>query len=60
LECPPATKLVTFEVGGETGVGVLTYDGVVDSGFATMSELLARTAVVIDSPTLGRLGAALR
>jgi hypothetical protein len=40
LECLPATKLVTFEVGGETGVGVLTYDGVVDSGFATMSELL--------------------
>jgi hypothetical protein len=31
---------VTFEVGGETGVGVLTDDRVIDSGFATMSESL--------------------
>ena len=34
-------KLVTYEAGGETRTGVLTEDGVVDSGFATMKELLA-------------------
>ena len=33
-------KLVTYEVGGAVRVGVLTGDGVVDSGFATMRELL--------------------
>jgi 2-keto-4-pentenoate hydratase/2-oxohepta-3-ene-1,7-dioic acid hydratase in catechol pathway len=33
-------KLVTYEAGGRTGTGVLTSDGVVDSGFATMSEWL--------------------
>jgi 2-keto-4-pentenoate hydratase/2-oxohepta-3-ene-1,7-dioic acid hydratase in catechol pathway len=33
-------KLVTYEAGGRTGTGVLTDDGVVDSGFATMTELL--------------------
>jgi acylpyruvate hydrolase len=34
-------KLVTYEAGGQTRTGVLTDDGVVDAGFATMSELLA-------------------
>src|SRR4051794_32228451 len=34
-------KLVTYEVGGEARTGVLTDDGVIDSGFATMSQWLA-------------------
>ena len=34
-------KLVTYEAGGETRTGVLTEHGVIDSGYATMSELLA-------------------
>jgi acylpyruvate hydrolase len=33
-------RLVTYEARGRTSTGVLTADGVVDSGFATMSELL--------------------
>jgi 2-keto-4-pentenoate hydratase/2-oxohepta-3-ene-1,7-dioic acid hydratase in catechol pathway len=33
-------KLVTYETGGETRTGVLTDAGVVESGFATMSQLL--------------------
>jgi 2-keto-4-pentenoate hydratase/2-oxohepta-3-ene-1,7-dioic acid hydratase in catechol pathway len=33
-------KLVSYEVGGEARTGVLTDDGVIDSGFATMSEWL--------------------
>ena len=33
-------KLVTYETAGESRTGVLTDDGVLDSGFATMSELL--------------------
>jgi 2-keto-4-pentenoate hydratase/2-oxohepta-3-ene-1,7-dioic acid hydratase in catechol pathway len=33
-------KLVTYEAGGQSRVGVLSDDGVVDAGFATMSELL--------------------
>ena len=33
-------KLVTYEASGRTRAGVLTEDGVVDSGFATMGELL--------------------
>jgi 2-keto-4-pentenoate hydratase/2-oxohepta-3-ene-1,7-dioic acid hydratase in catechol pathway len=33
-------KLVTYEAGGQTRAGVLTDDGVVDSGYATMSEWL--------------------
>lgn len=33
-------KLVTYEAGGRTSTGVLTDGGVVDSGFATMGELL--------------------
>jgi 2-keto-4-pentenoate hydratase/2-oxohepta-3-ene-1,7-dioic acid hydratase in catechol pathway len=33
-------KLVTYEAGGETRAGVLTENGVLDSGFATMGELL--------------------
>jgi 2-keto-4-pentenoate hydratase/2-oxohepta-3-ene-1,7-dioic acid hydratase in catechol pathway len=33
-------KLVTYQASGETRTGVLTEDGVVDSGFATMRELL--------------------
>jgi 2-keto-4-pentenoate hydratase/2-oxohepta-3-ene-1,7-dioic acid hydratase in catechol pathway len=37
-------KLVTYEAGSETRAGVLTDDGVIDSGFATMSELLAAGA----------------
>src|SRR4051812_13973953 len=40
LECAPAMKLVTYEAGGETRTGVLTESGVLDSGFATMRELL--------------------
>src|SRR5947209_10665744 len=34
-------KLVTYQAGGETRAGVLTDDGVLDSGYATMRELLA-------------------
>jgi 2-keto-4-pentenoate hydratase/2-oxohepta-3-ene-1,7-dioic acid hydratase in catechol pathway len=34
-------KLVTYQAGGRTRTGVLTDDGVLDSGFATMSALLA-------------------
>lgn len=37
-------KLVTYEAGGTTSTGVLTEDGVADTGFATMSELLAAGA----------------
>jgi 2-keto-4-pentenoate hydratase/2-oxohepta-3-ene-1,7-dioic acid hydratase in catechol pathway len=33
-------KLVTYEAGGQSRVGVLSGDGVVNAGFATMSELL--------------------
>jgi 2-keto-4-pentenoate hydratase/2-oxohepta-3-ene-1,7-dioic acid hydratase in catechol pathway len=33
-------KLVTYEAAGQVHAGVLTEDGVVDSGFATMGELL--------------------
>jgi acylpyruvate hydrolase len=33
-------KLVTYETGGQARTGVLTDAGVVDTGFATMSELL--------------------
>jgi 2-keto-4-pentenoate hydratase/2-oxohepta-3-ene-1,7-dioic acid hydratase in catechol pathway len=33
-------KLVTYETGGEMRAGVLTDEGVLDSGFATMTELL--------------------
>lgn len=33
-------KLVTYEAGGRVRAGVLTEDGVVDSGFPTMGELL--------------------
>jgi 2-keto-4-pentenoate hydratase/2-oxohepta-3-ene-1,7-dioic acid hydratase in catechol pathway len=33
-------KLVTYEAGGQARAGVLTDGGVLDSGFATMSELL--------------------
>lgn len=34
-------KLVTYEASGETRTGVLTDDGVLDSGYPTMSEWLA-------------------
>jgi 2-keto-4-pentenoate hydratase/2-oxohepta-3-ene-1,7-dioic acid hydratase in catechol pathway len=34
-------KLVTYQAGDETRTGVLTGDGVLDTGFATMSELLS-------------------
>lgn len=34
-------KLVTYDAGGATRAGVLTDNGVIDSGFATMAELLA-------------------
>src|SRR3954454_16908121 len=40
LECAPAMKLATYEAGGEARTGVLTETGVLDSGFATMRELL--------------------
>ena len=33
-------KLVTYEAGGNVGTGVLTGDGVLETGFATMGELL--------------------
>ncbi|MEA2484156.1 MAG: hypothetical protein QOC55_2103 [Thermoleophilaceae bacterium] len=33
-------KLVTYQAGGETRAGVLTDDGVLDTGHATMTELL--------------------
>ena len=33
-------KLVTYENGGQARAGVLTENGVIDSGFASMSELL--------------------
>src|SRR5437868_11084461 len=33
-------KLVTYEAGGQARAGVLTDDGVLDTGFATMGELL--------------------
>src|SRR5436190_3942031 len=33
-------KLVTYEAGGRVRAGVLTDDGVIDTGFTTMSELL--------------------
>jgi acylpyruvate hydrolase len=33
-------KLVTYDAAGEPRAGVLTDDGVIDSGFATMAELL--------------------
>jgi len=33
-------KLVSYEAGGQTRAGVLTENGVLDSGFATMGELL--------------------
>jgi hypothetical protein len=33
-------KLVTYETGGQTRAGVLTDDGVIDAGYATMRELL--------------------
>jgi 2-keto-4-pentenoate hydratase/2-oxohepta-3-ene-1,7-dioic acid hydratase in catechol pathway len=33
-------KLVTYETDGQTRAGVLTDDGVIDAGYATMAELL--------------------
>jgi 2-keto-4-pentenoate hydratase/2-oxohepta-3-ene-1,7-dioic acid hydratase in catechol pathway len=33
-------KLVTYEAGGQVRAGVLTDDGVIDTGFASMRELL--------------------
>src|SRR5690349_2961598 len=37
-------KLVTYEAGGRSRAGVLTDDGVLDAGSATMGELLAAGA----------------
>jgi 2-keto-4-pentenoate hydratase/2-oxohepta-3-ene-1,7-dioic acid hydratase in catechol pathway len=42
-------KLVTYETGGQTRTGVLTDDGVLDSGFATMGELLRAGAPQLPS-----------
>ena len=42
-------KLVTYETGGVVRAGVLTEDGVIDSGFASMRELLRAGPVTMPS-----------